>query len=63
MMNESYIITGTVVVISLLVFFIFKVASKKIVSDKNSYKIVESSDAQMINKEQNKNVINYISKP
>lgn len=28
-------------------------ASKKIVSDKNSYKIVESSDAQMINKEQN----------
>ena len=53
MMNESYIITATVVVISLLVFFIFKVASKKIVSDKNSYKIVESSDAQMINKEQN----------
>lgn len=53
MMNESYIITGTVVVISLLVFFIFKVASKKIVSDKNGYKIVEPSDARMINKEQN----------
>lgn len=51
MMNESYIITGTVVIIFLLSFFIFKAIPKKIVSDKNGYTTKSLLDEQIINKE------------
>jgi len=51
-MNETYVIAGTVVVIFLIAFYIYKGMPKKSVSDNNGYMIAESLDTQMISEKQ-----------
>jgi len=51
-MNETYVIAGTVVVIFLIAFYIYKGMPKKSVPDNNGYMISETLDAQMINEKQ-----------